>query len=50
MIELTKDKKAPVYIITRTDSEGFHHQLNVSRAEMRELYDLIKLALESERA
>lgn len=50
MIELTKDKKAPVYIITRTDNEGFHRQLNVSHTELRELYDLTRLALESERA
>lgn len=38
MVEIDKDKKSNTYIITKTDSEGFHHQLNVTEEE------LIKLA------
>jgi len=37
MIEIKKDKKSPTYVITRTDNEGFHHQLNVTPAELCEL-------------
>lgn len=35
MIEIVKDIKSDDnYIITKTDSEGFHKQLNVSSREM----------------
>lgn len=34
MISLSKDRKSPMWIITTTDSEGFHRQLNVSYREM----------------
>jgi hypothetical protein len=37
MIELTKDRKSPTWIITTTDSEGFHRQLNVKPQELDEL-------------
>lgn len=39
-IELTKDKKSPTWIITTTDSQGFHRQLNVTREQMDELLRL----------
>ena len=39
MIEVKKDKKSPTYIITRTDDEGFHKQMNVTK---KELIDLIR--------
>lgn len=42
MIELTKDKKSPMWIITRTDGEGFHRQMNVTGEEIEELYELYK--------
>jgi hypothetical protein len=38
MIEITKDKKSPTYIITKTDSEGFHHQINVTPEEVLDLH------------
>ena len=41
MVELTKDKKSPTWIITKTDNEGFHRQMNVTKAEMRELATLL---------
>jgi len=50
MIELSKDKKSETYIITRTDNEGFHRQLNITQGEMEELRDLITLVQEAERA
>lgn len=33
-IELKRDKKFSNYIITKTDSEGFHHTLFVSENEL----------------
>ena len=41
-IDIKPDRKAtkPMWIITRTDSEGFHHQLNVTEEEMDELVRL----------
>ena len=37
MLELTKDNKSATWIITKTDREGFHRQMNVSEEEMEEL-------------
>jgi hypothetical protein len=34
MVTLTKDKKSPTWIVTTTDKEGFHRQLNMSEADM----------------
>lgn len=41
MVEITKDKKSPVYIITKTDKEGFHHQLHLTVEEMTELIEAL---------
>ena len=44
MIEITQDKKAPKYFtITRTDREGFHHQLTLTGEELQELLRKIKV-------
>lgn len=40
MVELKKDKKSDMWIITRIDSEGYHHQLPISNEEMRVLVSL----------
>ena len=37
MIEVKKDKKSPTWIITHTDSEGFHKQLQKTREDIKEL-------------
>lgn len=37
MIELTKDKKSSTWIVTKTDSEGFHRQINLTDEELIEL-------------
>ena len=37
MIEISKDGKSPTWIITKTDSEGYHRQLNVTKDEIKEL-------------
>lgn len=37
MIEIKKDSKSPTWIVTKTDNEGFHHQLNVTKPELKEL-------------
>ena len=37
MVEVQKDKKSPTWIFTKTDKEGFHHQLNLDFDEMLEL-------------
>lgn len=41
MISLAKDKKSPTWIITKTDKEGYHTQINVTIDEPLELADLI---------
>lgn len=37
MIDITKDKKSKTYVITKTDNEGFHHQLHLTFVELSEL-------------
>lgn len=37
MIDITKDRKSSTWIITKTDSEGFHLQMNVTKDEIKEL-------------
>lgn len=37
MVELTKDKKSGMWIVTTTDSEGFHRQLNLTDEDMMSL-------------
>lgn len=39
MIEISKDKKSPTFTITKTDQEGYHRQLSVTRMELIEIYD-----------
>lgn len=42
MIEIKKDRKsADSYTVTKTDSEGFHHQLSLTRDELLKLNALI---------
>ena len=38
MIGLEKDRKSDIWVITRTDAEGFHRQLTLTRDELLELY------------
>ena len=42
MVELTKDKKSDTWIITRTDSKGFHMQMNVTLMDIKWLDCLIR--------
>ena len=43
MISIERDEKAwNVFIITKTDSEGFHQQLALTNDEMRELVTAMK--------
>lgn len=37
MIELTKDKKGVTWIVTKTDNQGFHHQMNLTKDELDDL-------------
>ena len=39
MISLKKDSKSPLWIITVTDAEGFHRQVNVSSDELDDLVE-----------
>ena len=34
MVEITKDKKGKTWIVTTTDSEGFHRQINMTKDEL----------------
>ena len=40
-IELSKDGKSSMYILTKIDSEGFHHSIFVSKEELVEILKLI---------
>ena len=42
MISIAKDRKSDTFIITKTDNEGYHRQMNVSEEEMEELKELIR--------
>ncbi len=42
MVELKKDKKGPTYILTKTDNEGFHRQMNLTEEELVELSEILK--------
>lgn len=37
MITIDKDTKTPTWVITKTDSEGYHRQLTLTEGEVREL-------------
>jgi hypothetical protein len=37
MIDISKDGKSSTWIITKTDSEGYHRQMNVTKDEIKEL-------------
>ena len=41
MVTLTKDSKGKTYIITVTDTEGFHRQMNLTRDDLLHLMNLI---------
>lgn len=41
MVTLTKDSKGKTWIITHTDAEGFHRQLNITRDDLLHLMALI---------
>ena len=45
MISITKDRKSATYIITKTDGEGYHRQMNVTEEEMEELAAMLKLEI-----
>lgn len=40
MVDIKKDRKSPMWIVTKTDSEGFHRQLMLTEADMNELVRL----------
>ena len=40
MVDIKKDRKSPMWIVTKTDSEGFHRQLMLTEADMDELVRL----------
>lgn len=39
MITIEKDKKSDTFILTTTDREGFHKQLNLTLSDLQELID-----------
>ena len=42
MIEIKKDKKGSTWILTKTDKEGFHRQINLTEEEIVELLEKLK--------
>ena len=41
MVTLQKDHKGKTYIITHTDDEGFHRQMNLTSDDLLHLMNLI---------
>ena len=41
MVTLTKDRKGDTWIITSTDAEGYHRQLNLTSDDLLHLMNLI---------
>lgn len=41
MIDIQKDKKSDCFIITKTDSEGFHKQITLTWEEMTKIADYV---------
>ena len=41
MVTLTKDSNGDTWIITSTDAEGFHRQMNLTRDDLLHLMNLI---------
>jgi hypothetical protein len=41
MVTLTKDRKGTTWIITHTDAEGYHRQMNLTRDDLLHLMNLI---------
>jgi hypothetical protein len=37
MVTIEKDKKSPTWIVTTTDSEGYHRQINLTWADIQEI-------------
>jgi hypothetical protein len=37
MVSIKKDSKSPTWIITKTDKEGYHTQINVTADEIVDL-------------
>lgn len=37
MVEISKDRKGKTWVVTRTDRQGFHHQLNMTSDELDDL-------------
>lgn len=48
MIELKKDRKSPTWIITTTDSEGYHRQINLTEQQLNKLTELWKKQKQTE--
>lgn len=50
MIEITKDKKSSTWILTKTDSEGYHRQMNLTDSEIEQITIILsKNAMEKKR-
>ena len=37
MVELVRDKKSSSYVLTKTDSEGYHRQVSLTADDLNEL-------------
>ena len=40
MVDIQRDRKGDTWILTKTDDEGFHHQIDLTEDEMNELVRL----------
>lgn len=37
MVTIEKDRKSPTWIVTTTDGEGYHRQINLTLADIQEI-------------
>ena len=49
-IELTSDGKSSMFVLTKTDKEGFHHTLFLSKHELIAVFAAIRVQLTSKDA
>lgn len=40
MVDISRDRKSGLWVITRTDAEGFHKQVELTEDEMDEIVRL----------
>ena len=45
MIDIKRDSKSDTFILTKTDSDGFHRQINLTYEEIDTLMELLSIRI-----